>query len=169
MRFEWYFKPLQISEQNRRLTLGGLSTVKADLDARLTLNSAERHVVGVAWFLALHLLQPAERRRVLVPDDPTSGFDTVNRGGFIATLRAFVRLARPEQLIVVTQDDVLAAVLAEEFATVDGWPETVTRIRCSRDDRDSSTITAHPCAPAAHTTADETETLGIAAEPTLRV
>jgi wobble nucleotide-excising tRNase len=56
-------------------------------------------VVGVAWFLALHLLQPAERRRVLVLDDPTSGFDTVNRGGFIATLRAFARLTRPEQLL----------------------------------------------------------------------
>jgi energy-coupling factor transporter ATP-binding protein EcfA2 len=116
VRFEWYFKPLEIPEENRKLTLGGLSTSQPDLDARLTLNSAERHVVGVAWFLALHLLQPAERRRVLVLDDPTSGFDTVNRAGFIATLRAFARLTRPEQLIIVTQDDMLAAVWARRFA-----------------------------------------------------
>jgi energy-coupling factor transporter ATP-binding protein EcfA2 len=168
VRFEWYFKPLEIPEETRKLTLGGLSTVQPNLDARLTLNSAERHVVGVAWFLALHLLQPAERRRVLVLDDPTSGFDTVNRGGFISTLRAFARLTRPEQLIVVTQDDMLAAVLAEEFASVDGWPETVNRIRCSRDARDRSTTNVHPCAPAAHTTSDETDMLGIAREPTLQ-
>jgi energy-coupling factor transporter ATP-binding protein EcfA2 len=169
VRFEWYFKPLEIPEQTRKLTLGGLSTSHSDLDARLTLNSAERHVVGVAWFLALHLLQPAERRRVLVLDDPTSGFDTVNRGGFIATLRAFARLTRPEQLIIVTQDDMLAAVLAEELATVDGWPGTVTRIRCSRDARDRSTTTVHDCAPAAHTTSEETDLLGLAREPTLQV
>lgn len=134
----------------------------------MTLNSAERHVVGVAWFLALHLLQPAERRRVLVLDDPTSGFDTVNRGGFIATLRAFARLTRPEQLIIVTQDDMLAAVFAEEFASVDGWPGTVTRVRCSRDASDRSTTTVHTCAPAAHPTSDETDMLGIGREPTLR-
>jgi energy-coupling factor transporter ATP-binding protein EcfA2 len=166
VRFEWYFKPLEIPEETRKLTLGGLSTSQPDLDARLTLNSAERHVVGVAWFLALHLLQPAERRRVLVLDDPTSGFDIVNRSGFIATLRAFARLTRPEQLIIVTQDDTLAAVLAEEFASVDGWPGTVTRIRCSRDARDRSTTDAHPCAPAAHATSEETDMLGIAREPT---
>jgi energy-coupling factor transporter ATP-binding protein EcfA2 len=168
VRFEWYFKPLEIPEQTRKLTFGGLSTSQPDLDARLTLNSAERHVVGVAWFLALHLLQPAERRRVLVLDDPTSGFDTVNRGGFIATLRAFARLTRPEQLIIVTQDDTLAAVLAEEFASVDGWPGTVTRVRCSRDACDRSTTNVHPCPSAAHTTHEETDMLGIAREPTLQ-
>lgn len=168
VRFEWYFKPLEIPEETRKLTLGGLSTSQPDLDARLTLNSAERHVVGVAWFLALHLLQPAERRRVLVLDDPTSGFDTVNRGGFIATLRAFTRLTRPEQLIIVTQDDMLAAVLAEEFATVDGWPGTVTRIRCRRDARDRSTTNVHLCAPAAHTTDEESDMLGVAGDAALQ-
>jgi hypothetical protein len=161
VRFEWYFKPLQIPEQGRSLVFGGLSTTKADLDARMTLNSAERHVLGVAWFLALHLLQPAERRRVLVLDDPTSGFDTVNQAGFIATLRAFVRLTRPEQLIVATQDDTLAAVLAEELAPVDGWPKTATRIRCRRDRDDMSTTTPFDCPPAQHATSEETDVLGL--------
>jgi hypothetical protein len=62
----------------------------------------------------------------------------------------------------------LAAVLAEEFASVDGWPGTVTRIRCSRDARDRSTTNVHACAPAAHTTSHETDMLGIAREPTLQ-
>ena len=116
VRFELYFKPLQVPDGNRTLILGGLATAQADLDARLVLNAAERNVVGVAWFLALHLLQPAERRRVLVLDDPASAFDAVNEAGLIATLRAFVRLTRPEQVIVATHDDALAAVLAEALA-----------------------------------------------------
>ena len=168
VRFEWYFEPLQIPEDTRKLTLGGLSTSRPDLDARLTLNSAERHVVGVAWFLALHLLQPAERRRVLVLDDPTSGFDTVNRGGFIATLRAFARLTRPEQMIIATQDDTLAAVLAEELASVDGWPKTATRIRCRRDASDTSTTSALPCPPASHATDEESDMLGVAGDAALQ-
>jgi len=161
VRFEWYFKPLQIPEQGRSLVLGGLSTPRPDLDVRMTLNSAERHVLGVAWFLALHLLQPPERRRVLVLDDPTSGFDTVNQAGFIATLRAFVRLTRPEQLILATQDDTLAAVLAEELAPVDSWPHTATRIRCRRDKDDTSTTAVFECPPAQRATSEETDVLGL--------
>jgi len=61
-----------------------------------SLTRPSRNVVGVAWFLALQLLQPADRRRVLVLDDPTAAFDAVNQAGFVATLRAFVRLIRPE-------------------------------------------------------------------------
>jgi energy-coupling factor transporter ATP-binding protein EcfA2 len=161
VRFEWYFKPLEIPDQTRKLVLGGLATSKPDLDARMTLNSAERHVLGVAWFLALHLLQPVARRRVLVLDDPTAGFDAVNQAGFIATLRAFVRLTRPDQLILVTQDDTLAAVLSEEFAPVDGWPQSATRIRCRRDADDRSTTSVFDCPPAWRDITEESEILGL--------
>jgi AAA domain len=166
VRFEWYFKPLQVPESTRSLVLGGLSTPRADLDARMTLNSAERHILGVAWFLALHLLQPPERRRVPVLDDPTSGFDTVNQAGFIATLRAFARLTRPEQLIIATQDDTLAAVLAEELASVDDWPHTATRIRCRRDANDMSTTSVLDLLPAQRSTAEETDMLGLEGKTT---
>ena len=167
VRFEWYFKPLQVPDGGREVILGGLSTSRPDLDARMTLNSAERHVVGVAWFLALHLLQPASRRRVLVLDDPTSGFDTVNRAGFIATLRAFARLTRPDQLIIATQDDTLAAVLAEELTPVDGWPRTATRVRCRRDADDASTATVLPPETAQRGTLEETDMLGLEGKTTL--
>lgn len=167
VRFEWYFKPLLVPDGNRKLTLGGLSTSRPDLDARLTLNSAERHVVGVAWFLALHMLQPANRRRVLVLDDPTSGFDAVNRAGFVSTLRAFARLTRPDQLIIATQDDTFAAVLAEELAPVDGWPDATTRIRCRRDADDASTATVLPPETAQRGTLEETDILGLEGKTTL--
>ena len=167
VRFEWYFKPLQVPESGRRLVLGGLSTSQPDLDARLVLNSAERNVLGVAWFLALHLLQPAERRRVLVLDDPTGSFDAVNQAGFVATLRAFARLTRPDQLVAVTHDDVLAAVLAEELAPVDDWPTGATRIRCQRDADDGSTATVEWSETVPRATGDETVILGLQGDTTL--
>jgi energy-coupling factor transporter ATP-binding protein EcfA2 len=133
VRFEWYFKPLQVSIRAHKVVLGGLATEDADLDARLLLNSAERSVLGLSWFFALHMLQPEERRQVLVMDDPTSGFDNANIAGFASTLRAFVRLLRPRQVVIATHDEQVAAVLGEELASVDGWPESVARIRFSRD------------------------------------
>jgi hypothetical protein len=57
VRIEWYFKPPKISWQDREIVIGGIATERQDLDARLMLNAAERSVVGLAWFLALHLLQ----------------------------------------------------------------------------------------------------------------
>lgn len=138
VRFEWYFKPLKMSSGSRRVVLGGLATDRGDLDARLLLNSAERSVLGLAWFLALHMLQPPERRQVLVLDDPTSGFDDANTAGFASTLRAFVRLLRPKQVVVATHDDRVAAMLAEELAVVDGWPVSVARVRFRRDADDCS-------------------------------
>ena len=144
VRFEWYFKPLQLTTKDRQIVLGGLGTSQPDLDARLTLNSAERTVVGVAWFLALHMLQPPERRRVLVLDDPTGAFDLSNQAGFISTLRAYARLTRPDQIVVTTHDDTLAAMLAEELAPVDGWPSSVGRIRCRRNDVDESIAECEP-------------------------
>ena len=140
VRFEWYFEPLLIPDGDREIVLGGVATKRADLDARLTLNSAERGILGLSWFLALHLLQPEDRRRVLALDDVSAAFDDSNRAGFAATLRAFVRLTRPEQVLVISHDDGLARLLAEELAPVDGWPEEVKRLRCRRDENDASIV-----------------------------
>lgn len=167
VRFEWYFKPLTIPDEERRVILGGLATSAPDLDARLVLNSAERHVVGVAWFLALHMLQPPERRQVLVLDDPPAGFDSVNQAGFVATLRALVRLIRPAQLVVATHDDGLAAVLAEELAPVDGWPSATARMRCRRDSTNGSTVAVEWSDSHTRTTDDEAVKLGLRGEATL--
>jgi energy-coupling factor transporter ATP-binding protein EcfA2 len=138
VRFEWYFKPLQMSSDGRKVVLGGLATERAGLDARLLLNSAERTVLGLSWFCALHMLQPSDQRKVLVMDDPTAGFDNANTAGFTSTLRAFTRLLRPEQVVIATHDERVAAMLAEELAGVDGWPESVVRVRFSRDANDCS-------------------------------
>jgi hypothetical protein len=141
VRFEWYFEPLLVSDADRKIVLGGLATSRDDLDARLLLNSAERTALGLAWFLALHMLQPVDRRRVLVLDDPMSGFDISNQAGFVSTLRTFVRLVRPEQVFVATHDDAFAVSLSEELGSVDEWPATVARLRCQRDADDCSRIT----------------------------
>jgi energy-coupling factor transporter ATP-binding protein EcfA2 len=144
VRFEWYFKPLLVPEQGGKVVLGGLATSQSDLDARLLLNSAERTALGIAWFLALHLLQPPSRQRVLVLDDPLSAFDAPNQAGLVSTLRAYVRLTRPEQLIIATHDDPLAATLVQEFTPVDGWPAQAARLRCQRNSSDCTIIRAEP-------------------------
>jgi hypothetical protein len=144
VRFEWYFQPLLVPQKGRRIVLGGLATSQPDLDARLLLNAAERTALGIAWFLALHLLQPPDRRQVLVLDDPTSVFDAPNQAGLISTLRAFVRLTRPAQLVVSTHDEFVAALLLDELAPVDGWPTGSRRIRCQRDSHDRTVIVAGP-------------------------
>jgi AAA domain len=138
VRFEWYFKPPVISGQDRQLVLGGISTDRADLDARLMLNAAERNVVGLSWFLALHLLQPRERRRVLAIDDASAAFDLTNQAAFVSTLRAFVRLLQPEQVVVITHDTAIAESLTEELAPVGDWPASIARIRCERSKEDVS-------------------------------
>jgi hypothetical protein len=141
VRFEWYFKPPEISGKDDELVIGGIATDQADLDARLTLNAAERSVFGLAWFLSLHLLQPRERRRVLAIDDAAAAFDVPNQAAFVSTLRAFVRLSRPEQVVAVTHDAALAELLAEELAPVEDWPAAVARIRCQRNMEDKSVST----------------------------
>lgn len=138
VRFEWYFKPPAISGQDGELVIGGIATDREDLDARLTLNAAERSVVGLAWFLALHLLQPRERRRVLAIDDASAAFDVTNQAAFVSTLRALVRLSRPEQVVAITHDAAIAESLAEELAPVGDWPTSVARIRCERNKEDVS-------------------------------
>lgn len=167
VRFEWYFKPLIIPHDRRKVVLGGLSTTSPNLDARLVLNSAERTVVGLGWFLALHLLQPESRRQVLVLDDPTAAFDPINQAGFISTLRAFVRLTRPGQVLITSHDDSLATILADEFAPVDGWPAAVARIRCERDGDDASVAVPQPDASAASSVDHEAQLLGLFGESAL--
>jgi energy-coupling factor transporter ATP-binding protein EcfA2 len=159
VRFEWYFKPLLIPDAGRKVVLGGLATPDEKLDARLVLNSAERTALGLAWFMALHLLQPPERRRVLVMDDPASVFDSANQAGFTSTLRAFARLTRPEQVVVAVHDDAVAAVLAEELAPVDGWPAAVTRVRCQRDPMDFSVVSAEWTSEESRSIAEEADRL----------
>jgi wobble nucleotide-excising tRNase len=122
------------------VVFGALATKREDLDARLVLNAAEGAALGIAWFLALHMLQPAERRQVLVLDDPVSLFDGPNLAAFISTLRAYARLTKPEQVVIATHDDVVAAMLAEELSPIEGWPESVSLLRCERDRNDRSVI-----------------------------
>ena len=168
VRFEWYFEPLLVPQKGRKVVLGGLATPQADLDARLLLNSAERTALGIAWFLSLHLLQPRERQRVLVLDDPMSAFDAPNQAGLISTLRAFVRLTRPEQLVVATHDEPVAAVLAEEFAPVDAWPAGSVKLRCQRDNSDCSVVRPEPGYSVSCNIASEVEQLGLDEAPALR-
>jgi hypothetical protein len=167
VRFEWYFEPLRLTVEGRAVVLGGLATPRTDLDARMLLNSAERTVVGLAWFLALHLLQPKDRRRVLVLDDPAGAFDAVNRAGFVATLRAFARLIRPEQIVVATHDETVATMLAEELCPVDGWPTAVVRVRCQRGEDDASIILRESVPEGPSDLAAEEAMLGLGGEPTL--
>lgn len=161
VRFDWYFKPLKMSSQKRQVVLGGLSTGREDLDVRLLLNSAEKAVLGLAWFLALHMLQPRERRLVLVLDDPTSAFDTANIAGFTSTLRALTRLLKPEQMVIASHDDQVAAVLSEELAAVDGWPASVRRIRFQRNAKEHSEPIEEWASEHERKTAPELEQLGL--------
>lgn len=164
VRFDWYFKPLKMSSGSRKIVLGGLATDREDLDARLLLNSAERIVLGLAWFLALHMLQPETERQVLVLDDPTAVFDSSNTAGFASTLRAFTRLLKPKQVVIATHDDQVAAMLAEELADVDGWPQSVARIRFRRNAQDCSEATKEWTAGGERRVDQESEQLGLVGE-----
>jgi hypothetical protein len=132
VRFEWYFEPMHLRVRGNKMHLSGLATSNEKLDVRLLLNAAERSIVGVAWFLALHILQPQDHRRALVLDDPASGFDPLNQAAFVATLRALLRLLEPEQLVITTHDEAFVALLEQELAVVSGWPSQVSRYRCRR-------------------------------------
>jgi ABC-type multidrug transport system ATPase subunit len=107
------------------------------------------------------MLQPEKRRRVLILDDPTSGFDNANHAGFASTLRAFVRLLKPEQVVVTTHDDSVAAVLTEELAVVDDWPRSVARLRFQRDENDFSAFSVEDCSKETRKFEPETRRLGL--------
>jgi hypothetical protein len=61
-----------------------------------------------------------------------------NQAAFVSTLRAFVRLVRPQQIVAITHDTAIAESLAEELAPVGDWPASVARIRCERSKEDVS-------------------------------
>ena len=122
-------------------------------------------MLGLAWFLGLHLLQPPERRQVLVLDDPTAAFDAPNQAGFISTLRAFVRLTRPAQVVISSHDDAVAAILAEQLAPVDGWPAATARLRVQRDSTDASVVIPQWDAHESCSLANEVQQLGLGAQP----
>ena len=149
----------------RKLVFGGLATTQQDLDARLVLNAAEGTALGIAWFFALHMLQPPERRKVLVLDDPVSVFDGPNLAGFVSTLRSFTRLTRPEQIIVTTHDDVIASLLVEELGPVEQWPPAATLLRCERDQDDRSVVHHLATTDPAPSFESEIERLGLGITP----
>jgi energy-coupling factor transporter ATP-binding protein EcfA2 len=166
-RFEWYFHPLQMRAEGDGLHLTGLATKDPDLDIRFLLNEAERVAVGIAWFLALHVLQLPAERRVLVLDDPASGFDGMNKAAFLATLRAVVHLLEPEQLLITTHDDALAALLEQELAPVEAWPTEFGHLRCRRTRSAASVVEPWPETGASRTStnlAGELRVLGLGTE-----
>jgi hypothetical protein len=164
VRFDWYFKPPIFSAEGGKLTIGGIGTKQPDLDARFILNAAERSVLGLAWFLALFLLQPEERQQVLVIDDAPAAFDSVNRAGFVSTLRAVVRLLRPRQVILASHDDAFAAWLTDELAPVDGWPSAAARVRCKRNTNNVSVTVPEDREEESRDLQPEIERLGLTGE-----
>ncbi len=143
-RFEWYFHPFKMSMQRGTVRLAGLATSSAEMDVRMLLNSGERAIVTMAWFLALHLLQPEPKRRVLILDDPFSVLDENNQAALIATVRSFARLTKPELLLFTSHDRIVSDAIEREFAAVADWPSTVARIRFSRTPDGTSTVDGHP-------------------------
>ena len=141
VRFEWYFEaPLEVAVAGRGLRMSGLSDSDPDLDIRMLLNEAERTVVGIAWFLALHVLQEDTARQVLVLDDPASGFDETNKAAFAATLRSLLHLLKPKQFLISTHDESIVALFEQELGQVEGWPDEAAVVRCSRSNDGTSTV-----------------------------
>lgn len=149
VRFEWYFAdPLEMAVKKRSMQISGLSSSDPNLDIRMLLNEAEKTVVGIAWFLALHTLQSKPDREVLVLDDPASGFDETNKAAFVATLRSLLRMLEPKQVLVTTHDDAVVALLEQELGQVAGWPAEVGILRCSRSaDGASKVVREDPAGP----------------------
>jgi energy-coupling factor transporter ATP-binding protein EcfA2 len=131
-RFEWYFHPFKMSVARGNVRLSGLATASEELDVRMLLNAGERAIVTIAWFLALHVLQPESDRKVLVLDDPFSPLDENNQAALIATLRSLTRLTRPDLLVLASHDRLVADGVEREFGALHGWPSTRARIRFSR-------------------------------------
>lgn len=105
VRFEWYFKPLQVTSDARKVVLGGLATERADLDARLLLSSAERTVLGLPGLL----------RYICCNRSPPGRYWswTIRRqASTTRTLRASLApyahspdCLRPEQIVIATHDE----------------------------------------------------------------
>jgi hypothetical protein len=139
-RFEWYFHPLQMRVRRGAVELGGVATDSAELDLRMLLNSGERAIVSLAWFLALHLLQPPPQRAVLLLDDPFSTLDENNCAALLATLRTLTRLSRPEMLLISTHDRLIAEAVTREFTPFNGWPSEVAHLHFLRSPDGTSAV-----------------------------
>lgn len=168
-RFEWYFHPFEMTVEGGRVRFGGLATRSTDLDVRMLLNTGERSIVRVAWFLALHLLQPPEHRTILVLDDPFTNLDENNQAAFVSTLRAFARLTRPRLLLLSCHDRTVSDAIEREFAQVNGWPSGCTRLRCSRSPAGTSTIEAVPFEAVETDLSGEIDRLGLSGLDSLKV
>lgn len=140
VRFEWYFRPLNVEVRGRELRLHGLSTDDPDLDVRMLLNAAERTIVGIAWFFGLHLTQEKDERSVLILDDPASGFDETNKAAFVSTLSVLLDLLEPAQFLITTHDEALVAALETELARRASVKDPVGLLRCRRTESGSSEI-----------------------------
>lgn len=72
-----------------------------------------------------------------------------------------MRLTRPAQLVVSTHDALVAALLVDELAPVDGWPAGARRVRCQRDSNDCTVIVAELERTEPLSVEAEVETLGL--------
>jgi energy-coupling factor transporter ATP-binding protein EcfA2 len=147
VRFEWYFKPLEVEVSGRGLRFHGLSTDNPKLDIRMLLNAAERTIVGIAWFLGLHLTQEKSDRKVLILDDPASGFDETNKAAFVSTLSVLLDLLDPEQFLITTHDDALVAVLEVELGRRTNGAAPLTLLHCRRTETGTSEVRPRPPQP----------------------
>jgi energy-coupling factor transporter ATP-binding protein EcfA2 len=138
-----------------------MATGSENHDIRALLNAGERSVVALAWFLALHLLQPAADRRVLVLDDPFALLDVTNQAAALETLRVFVRLTQPEQFIFSTNDENTAQAVLSELTKVDEWPERVAEVRLARGSDDASCAEYKPETAEPAALGREIERLGV--------
>jgi len=169
-RFEWYFHPFEMTISRGQVRFGGLAVPPgAGLDVRMLLNTGERAIVTIAWFLALHILQRPESRTVLVLDDPFSQLDENNQAALLATLRVVTRLTRPQLVVLTCHERVLADTVEREFASVEGWPSDLVRLRCSRNSNGESTIELVPPEAPAGDLAAEIRRFGLGTEEDLSI
>ena len=130
-RFEWYFERVKLRARRDSMAFEGMVTDREKLQLRMLLNAGESAIVGLAWFLALHVLQEKAQRRVLLLDDPFGGLDANNRAAVLATLRAFARLCAPAFFMVSTHDEGFGDLLEREFCASATGPAVSTAFASS--------------------------------------
>lgn len=165
-RFEWYFGRFEVDVEKQAVAFRKMVVDSDALDLRMLLNAGERSIVTIAWFLALHLLQPPARRRVLVMDDPLAALDANNAQAAIATLRTIARLTKPDLFLFSTHDLATAESVERELQPVGEWPARTSRLHFSRDSRGLTRAEAADAALAEPDVEDELERLGLRSTPT---
>lgn len=169
-RFEWYFQPFEMAISRGQVRFGGLAVPPGTgLDVRMLLNAGEREIVTIAWFLALHMLQRPENRKVLVLDDPFSQLDENNQAALLATLRVVTRLTRPQLVLITCHERVLADTVEREFAKVAGWPSDLIRLRCARKPTGESMVQIVPGEADGADLASEIQRLGLRSDEDLPI